>query len=85
MAKERKGLKLRRCSKQKNYYAAQPMRTATNKKRRMRNHIRSHPADKRTVKTYEFVKNFGSAAGLGLNSTGKKRALRRAAAASVPA
>jgi hypothetical protein len=85
MAKERKGKKLRRCGKLKNYYAAQPMRTATNKKRRMRNHIRSHPADKRTVKTYEFVKNFGSAAGLGLNSIGRKRALALAEAAAVPA
>jgi hypothetical protein len=80
MAGERKGKKLRRVPKQKTYYAAQFMRTATNKKRRMRNHIRSHPGDKRAVKTYEFVKNFGNTEGLGLNSRGRKRALTHAAA-----
>ncbi len=77
MAKERKGKKLRRCSKLKTMYAAQFMRTATNKKRRLRNHIRSHPSDKEARRIYGLVKNFGDSKGLGLNGRGRKR-LRRA-------
>jgi hypothetical protein len=73
---ERKGKKLRRVAKLKTYYATGPMRIATNKKRRMRKHIRSHPMDRQAVKTYEFVKNFGHADGFGLTSKGKKRRLR---------
>jgi hypothetical protein len=82
MAKERKAKKLRRQPKLKNYYAAQFMRTETNRKRRMRNHIRSHPLDKKAVKTYEFVKNFGYAT-FELNSKGRKRQERADARAAM--
>lgn len=69
---ERKGLKLRRQVIHRSYYAAQPMRTAMNQKRRMRNHIRANPADQRSVRIYETVKNFGVGTSFGLNSKGRK-------------
>lgn len=40
MAKERKGLKLRRCAKHKSYYAVQYGKTDDNKLRRLRRHLR---------------------------------------------
>lgn len=83
MAKERKGKKLRRIPKHKTYYAAQFMRTETNRKRRMRNHIRSHPLDQKAVRIYESVKNFGYAT-FELTSKGRKRQVRADAAAALP-
>lgn len=73
---ERKGKKLRRQAKGKTYYAMGPMRVATNRKRRMRKHIRSHPNDKETRRIFGFEKNFGSTKDLGLTSKGRKRAIR---------
>lgn len=84
MANERKGKKLRRVAKLKGYYASGPMRVATNKRKRMMKHIRSHPADKEAVKTFEFVKNFGRADSFGLNCKGKRRK-RRAERAALEA
>ena len=76
MAKERKGKKLRRQSKAKTYYASGPMRVATNRKKRMRKHIRSHPNDKEARRIFGFEKNFGATKDFGLNSMGRKRAIR---------
>jgi hypothetical protein len=72
MSGERKGKKLRRQAKGKIYYASQGMRTETNRKRRMRNHIRSHPGDRKAATIYEQVKKFGSAASFVLTSKGRK-------------
>lgn len=72
MAKERKAKKLRRQTKLKSYYAAQFFGTTKNQKRRMRQHIRSHPLDMQAVKTYEFVKKFGFAT-FEPNAAGRKR------------
>jgi hypothetical protein len=76
VAGERKGKKLRRCSKLKPMYAAQFARTAKNQQRRMRNHIRSHPNDASAKQKFAFVKNFGRADTHGLNCAGRRRARR---------
>jgi hypothetical protein len=60
----------------KTYYAMGPMRVASNKKRRMKKHIRSHPADKEARRIYGFEKNYGPTKDLGLNSAGRHRAMR---------
>ena len=73
MAKERKGKKLRRCAKKANYYKLGFGRTEDNRKRRMREHIRSHPEDAQAVNQYEYLHSFGPASTFGLNSKGRKR------------
>lgn len=78
---EKKGKKLRRQSKGKVYYSMGPARTSSNQKRRMRKHIRSHPRDADAVKKYE-KKFVGRASDLGLNSKGRKRAIRSARVAA---
>ncbi len=70
---ERKGKKLRRCAKHKNYYAVQAKRTDQNKKRRIGKHIRNHPDDVQAVHIYEKVKNYGSASGQIANATARGR------------
>lgn len=67
-----KGKALRN-ARRKSYYQAQFMRTSTNKKRRLRRHLRAHPGDQRAIKAYEEELCFGSAAALGLSCKGKKR------------
>lgn len=47
-----------------------------NQRRRMRRHLRAHPADAKTRKMYEFVKHFGHPDDLGLCARGRKRLAR---------
>lgn len=75
---EKKGKKLRRCAKHKNYYAVQAKRSDQNKKRRLGKHLRNFPEDKQAVEIYEKVKNYGPTAGHLANATGQaqRRGLR---------
>lgn len=52
MAKERKGKKLRRCTKLKSYYSAQYGRTESNKLRKMRRHLKRNPSDAQNLERY---------------------------------
>jgi hypothetical protein len=72
--KNEPSLKAVQSGRRKAYYKMQFMRTDANRKRRMRRHLRAHPADSKSLLVYEFVKNFGACAGFGLSSKGRKRA-----------
>lgn len=65
-----------RTARRKAKYGAQPMRTAANKKRRLRTHLRAHPLDARAIKAFEYELNYGSAAALGLSCKGRKHERR---------
>lgn len=54
----------------KTYYSMQEVRTTINKKRNLRNQIRSNPADIAAIDRYE--KEFGRADTLGVNSKGRR-------------
>jgi hypothetical protein len=58
----------------KSYYANQVVATERNKKRKVRNRIRSNPRDLEAVKRYELT--WGRADTLGLSARGKKLARR---------
>jgi hypothetical protein len=79
MAKERKGLKLRRCSKLAPKYKLQFGLTDRNKKRFLQRHIRNHPNDRQAIARYEL--NMGSAVGVLANLTAKGRKRKQRAEA----
>jgi hypothetical protein len=75
MAGEKKGLKLRRQSKGKVYYAAQFQRTEANRRKRMRSHLRSHPMDLKCEQHY--LKTYGGrVSDFGMKARGERRAER---------
>ena len=69
---DKKGLKMRRAPKNKNYYAAGMYRTDKNKKVKLGAYIRNFPEDLKAQEAYEN-KNYGSAAGHVQNQTTKAR------------
>jgi hypothetical protein len=75
MAGEKKGLKLRRQSKGKVYYATQFQRTEANRRKRMRAHLRAHPMDLKCEQLY--VKKYGGrVVDFGMKARGLRRAER---------
>jgi hypothetical protein len=73
MAKESKGLKLRRQAKDRPYYKVQFGRTDGNAKRKLGRHIRRFPEDVQAQKIYS-LKNYGDPKGHVANMVGRARA-----------
>lgn len=69
-----KGKKLRRCSKQKVFYATQPRITERNQKRTLRRHLRAHPMDEQGMKLYE--QRHGNVSTIGISAKGARRQVR---------
>jgi hypothetical protein len=73
MAKESKGLKLRRQPKDRIYYKLQFGKTDGNLKKRLGRHLRHFPEDVQALKIYE-EKGYGDPKGHVANMIGRARA-----------
>lgn len=63
-----------RAAKRKAHYKAQFARTDANAKRRLRHHLRAHPADTTAIQCY--AQRYGAPESVGLSSKGMKRGAR---------